>query len=57
MDDMAAQFEAKMERLRELDRRLRLLEAYVAVLEERKERAERRHRGEAPRPRLQLVQP
>lgn len=43
----------RIDRIMDLDRRLRLLEAYVAVLEERADQA---LQGEETRPRLQLVQ-
>lgn len=50
MDDDVA---TRVERLRDLDHRLQLLEAYVAVLEER---AAQLTHGEEPTRRLQLVQ-
>jgi len=49
---VADQWQDRIDRLMDLDRRLRLIERYVAVIEERVEQDER---GEIPGPRLHLV--
>ncbi len=50
--EISDHWQARIDRLMDLDRRLRLIEAYVAVIEERVDQLQR---GEAPRRHLRLV--